>query len=113
MTRIGGQCKGCSRAHWKSQKEKKAAKLDASSAAEGESLPEETSPPDPGSGPPDVSNTDASAFDDPARTLKDAVHRLTEIETKLGTPTLFSVGVATEITSPVVDEHSPGIPSQP
>lgn len=98
MTRIGDQCKGCSRAYWEG-KQRKAPKSDVGSAVEAES------PSEAGSRAPDVTECESTAFDDPERALQRAISRLAQIETQLSSSNLCSAGVASATISGLIDEH--------
>jgi hypothetical protein len=101
MTRIGGQCEGCSFAYWESKRKKRAATSKASSSAD------EQSSLDSSSAAPGPDTIEPSIFDDPVGALQDAVKRLTEIESKLNAPNLPGVEMSIEPGAPAANEQPP------
>ena len=99
MTKIGGQCKGCSHVYWEGVKRAKTPGSDSSITAEEEPLPEAASR---------VSNVNAAEgniYDNSERALMIAVNRLTEIETELSSQTKSTVGMVPATASHMVNGH--------
>ena len=99
MTKIGGQCEGCSRAYWEALSRAKTPDSDSSVAAGKEPLPEAALR---------VSNVNAAEgniYNNSERALMNAVNRIAEIETALSSQANSNMDMVTAAASHMVNGH--------